>query len=122
MIYSCFNEKAGHYEYFSDDRALPVNGDFPVPQLQKLQAGRVGVPARDAGRSLPKGAKRAGVGWQARGAIVQCDNQPMRGLAGFGADDEHKTAKLVGFAIISGLAIYGLLRVYMDTMVRWGER
>ena len=82
MIYSCFNEKAGHYEYFEDDRALAVNGDFPVPQLQKLQAGRVGVPARDAGRTLPRGVKRVGAGWQARGVIVQCKNQAMRGLSG----------------------------------------
>jgi hypothetical protein len=84
MIYSCFNEKAGHYEYFEDSRALAMNGDFPVPQIQKLQAGRVGVPARDAGRSLPRDAKRVGTGWHARGAIVQCKNTPMRGLSGFG--------------------------------------
>jgi hypothetical protein len=87
MIYSCFNEKAGHYEYFEDDRALAMNGDFPVPQLQRLQAGRVGVPARDAGRSLPRDAKRTGTGWQARGAIVQCKNTPMRGLMGFGVEE-----------------------------------
>jgi hypothetical protein len=121
MIYSCFNEKAGQYEYFSDDRALPVNGDFPVPQLGSLQAGRVGVPARDAGRSLPKGVKRAGTGWQARGVIVQCKPRAMRGLAGLGSDD-HDMAKAVGFAVVGGFAIYGLIRVYMDAMTAWGQR
>jgi hypothetical protein len=34
---------------------------------------------------MPRGAKRVGAGWQARGTIVQCKNTPMRGLSGFGA-------------------------------------
>jgi hypothetical protein len=122
MIYSCFNEKAGHYEYFEDDRALATNGDFPVPQLGQLQAGRVGVPARDAGRTLPRDAKRAGAGWQARGAIVQCKNTPMRGLSGLGALDDGTALKTAGFVALAALASYGLIRIYMDAMVSWGRR
>jgi len=86
MIYSCFNEQAGRYDYFEDDRAIPMNGDLPVPSIQKLQAGSVGVPARDAGRPLPNSAKRAGSGWQARGMIVQCKSPSMRGLGELSSD------------------------------------
>jgi hypothetical protein len=105
MIYSCFNEKAGHYEYFEDDRALAVNGDFPVPQLHKLQAGRVGVPARDAGRALPRGTKRVGAGWQARGTIVQCKNTPMRGLG----TNALGYTPLLGYIALGYFGLFGAL-------------
>lgn len=114
MIYSCFNERAGHYEYFQDDRAHAVNGDLPIPILQGLQAGQVGVPARDAGRALPAGAKRVGTGWEARGMIVQCKSSPLRGLAG--GTDATNLGLRIGVLVVGGsLAIYGLVRLYMDT-------
>lgn len=119
MIYSCFNEKAGHYEYFEDDRALAVNGDFPVPQLQRLQAGRVGVPARDAGRVLPSGAKRAGTGWQARGVIVQCKPQAMRGLSGLGAHDTGTLAYLT-IGVWAGVGgVSGAAAAYLGEKEAW---
>lgn len=122
MIYSCFNEKAGHYEYFEDDRALAMNGDFPVPQLGNLQAGRVGVPARDAGRSLPRDVRRTGVGWHARGAVVQCQNTPMRGLSG-GALGAHPLPAILGLAIIGmwgGVgAISGASAAYLGDKKAW---
>jgi hypothetical protein len=121
MIYSCFNEKAGHYEYFEDSRGHAMNGDLPVPSLSGMQAGSVGVPARDAGRPLPAGAKRVGTGWAARGMIVQCRPTSVRSLAGLGATAG--TTLPVGALIIGGgLAVYGLFRIYMDSMQKWGRR
>lgn len=83
MIYSCFNPQLGLYEYFEDATTHPTNGDLPVPNLAKM-AGKVGVPAQDAGRKLPPGAKRAGRGWRARGIIVQCKNASAPKLSGLG--------------------------------------
>lgn len=99
MIYSCFNEKAGHYEYFRDDRSAPINGDLPVPQLADRQAGKVGVPARDAGRPLPKDARKFGVGWQARGMIVSCKPSAVRGI---GQTDALDRLKWLGRTLMVG--------------------
>lgn len=121
MIYSCFNERAGHYEYFQDDRANALNGDLPVPTLQGKTAGKVGVPARDAGRLLPPDAKRTGTGWEARGMIVQCQPKSMRGLSG--DTDATNLGLRIGVVVIgSSLAIYGLFRLYVDSMQGWGDR
>lgn len=83
MIYSCFNAPLGMYEYFEDNRQHPTNGDLPVPKLPP-QTGRIGVPAMDAGRPLPRDAKRAGTGWEARGMIVNCKPMATAGLSGIG--------------------------------------
>lgn len=85
MIYSCFNEQLGLYEYFESTERHAVNGDLPVPELNGLMAGRVGVPARDAGRTMPSSAKRVGTGLMARGVIVNCDNLPTPALSLAGA-------------------------------------
>ena len=124
MIYSCFNERAGHYEYFEDDRGQAINGDLPVPTLQGKMAGKVGVPARDAGRSLPSDAKRIGTGWAAQGMIVQCQPKSMRGLAGLaGGTDATNLGLRMGVIVIGGgLAVYGLFRLYVDAMQEWGRR
>jgi hypothetical protein len=124
MIYSCFNEKLGLYEYYQDDRGHPTNGDLPVPSIGAADAGKVGLPAMDAGRPLPAGATRAGKGWQARGMIVNCNNMSVRGLSGLG-QDLGATAKdhpLV-FAAVGILAMYGLFQVYVNAMQQpWGRR
>lgn len=85
MIYSCFNEKLGLYEYFETPENHPVNGDLPIPTFSGLEAGKVGVPARDAGRQMPAGATRIGTGLAARGIIVSCSNMPVQGLSLRGA-------------------------------------
>lgn len=72
MIYSCFNAAKGMYQYFEDALELPVNADLPVPSLP-ASAGKIGVPAFQAGRPLPMGARAAGTGYTARGILVQCD-------------------------------------------------
>lgn len=71
MIYSCFDQDSGHYHYFQDDLQIPVNGDLPVPVLPPI-AGKIGVPALQAGRPLPAAAKHVGSGQMARGILVEC--------------------------------------------------
>jgi hypothetical protein len=89
MLYSCFNAAAGQYDYFEDGVQIPINSDLPVPELAPI-AGKIGVPAIDAGRRLPSGAKPAGQGWHAKGLIVQCGRGSM---SGFGSLLESDTAK-----------------------------
>lgn len=122
MIYSCFNQKLGLYEYYEDDRGHPTNGDLPVPS-NGTQAGEVGVPAMDAGRNLPAGTKRVGNGWHARGLIVQCNNTAIRGLVGLGQDiGATVKAHPVVFLAAGGLAVYGLFQLYVNSMQEWGRR
>lgn len=71
MIYSCFNEQTGQYDYFQNGTTYPVNGDLPTPPSRSV-AGSVGVPSREAGRDLPGDAAPAGSGRAARGMIVNC--------------------------------------------------
>lgn len=71
MIYSCFDQNSGLYDYFEDSSQRPINADLPVPRFPSM-VGKIGVPAREAGRPLPSGARPAGRGWHARGMIVQC--------------------------------------------------
>jgi hypothetical protein len=79
MIYSCFNQQLGLYEYFEDGAAHPANGDLPVPRLGP-DAGRVGVAAIDAGRPLPLGARRTGQGLMAKGILVSCKPTEVQGI------------------------------------------
>jgi hypothetical protein len=69
MRYSRFNEAEGVYEVWQDDVATPLNADLAVPSLPPV-AGGIGVPARLAGRQLPRGAKRVGKSWHPVGIIV----------------------------------------------------
>ncbi len=101
MIYSCFDQKAGLYRYFQDDTQRPINADLPVPRLPRA-VERIGVPAIDAARPFPSGAKVAGRGWHARGIVVQC---PARGLGGVFEDPLRLTHVLV----VGGLLLGGLL-------------
>lgn len=100
MIYSCFNEKLGQYEYFHDDRGHALNGDLPVPSyLGGKTAGKIGVPAREAGRPMPSGAKKIGQGFEAKGMIVSCKVTPMRGLSG--GDDAERFKMMSRFALVT---------------------
>jgi len=69
MIYSRFDDQTGTYDLFSDRSTHALNGDFPVPSLGP-DAGGIGVPATEAGRPVPRGAKRIGTSWQARGLVA----------------------------------------------------
>lgn len=83
MLYSCFNQAAALYDYFEDGLAIPVNGDLPIPSLPPI-AGKIGVPALQAGRPLPVGAKHVGQGFAARGIIVECGQSGSLGDASMG--------------------------------------
>lgn len=116
MIYSCFNDKLGLYEYYEDDRGHPTNGDLPVPSNGAPDAGSIGLPAMDAGRPLPAGARRVGTGWQASGIIVQCSNLGVRGLSGLGQDlTETAKAHPLIFLVGTSLALYGLFHLVRST-------
>lgn len=80
MFYSCFDPKTGLYDYFVDDKNHPINGDLPIPQFPVTT--KIGVPAIEAGRKMPSGAKPAGRGWHARGLIVQCGRGPLGAVEG----------------------------------------
>ena len=85
MIYSCFNEQTGLYEYLEDDATQRINGDLPIPSMPII-AGEIGVPAREAGRPAPMGAQVVGQGLEPRGVIVVCDNETYRSLGDVYAD------------------------------------
>jgi hypothetical protein len=80
MLYSCFNPASGLYDYFKDNRELPINADLPTPSMPNVAHKGIGVAAIDAGRPLPSDAKPAGRGWQARGIIVRCGRGAMGGI------------------------------------------
>jgi hypothetical protein len=102
MIYSCFNDKLGLYEYFETPGHHPTNGDLPAPR-EGRQAGTVGVPAMEAGRKIPSGARRAGTGWEAKGIIVSCQNKPVQGIGSF---DFKGNPFLVPYIVVSGALGY----------------
>jgi hypothetical protein len=60
---------------------LAINADLPIPNLPSM-AGRIGVPATEAGRPIPPGARRVGTGWNARGMISSCRPAGLGELAG----------------------------------------
>ena len=108
MIYSCFNQLLGEYEYFEDDRGHATNGDLAVPSFPR-RAGKVGVPSIEAGRTLPKGARRTGRGFRARGLLVQCKPSEPRALSGLGADGAISTTQwwVIGLGLVA-VTMYGL--------------
>lgn len=115
MIYSCFNERLGLYEYFEEPTGHPVNGDLPIPKLP-AEAGTIGVPARDAGRPLPPGAKPAGTGWHAKGMVVSCSPSHVAAISGLGGvGDAVKEHPYLAVGV-AALAMYGLWSIYVSSM------
>lgn len=114
MIYSCFNERLGQYEYFEDQRGHALNGDLPVPNyLAGKTAGNIGVPAREAARPLPSGAKRVGQGFEAKGMIVSCKGTTIQGLAG-GTDAMNLGLRIGVLSVMSLLAVYGAYHAWQE--------
>jgi hypothetical protein len=100
MIYSRFDEKSGLYELFEDREGSAVNSDLPVPVLGPPTNG-IGVPASEAGRPLPGGAKFVGRSWHARGMVVS--GGPSSGvLSGLREAEQN-----VGFAAMVALGLFG---------------
>ena len=102
MIYSCFDQPSGLYRYFEDEKQIPFNGDLPVPSWLAGKATKLGTPSLEAGRPLPRGAKSAGTGHQARGLVVACDGASLSGL---GSLPLSTTSKLVGVAALGTAAL-----------------
>lgn len=71
MIWSCFNPQSGFYDYFESPEQIPINADLPVPKLPPA-GNEVGVSSMEAGRPLPRNARRVGSGWHARGLVATC--------------------------------------------------
>jgi hypothetical protein len=101
MLYSCFDAKSGLYDYYADRREIAINADMPVPSLP-APAGKVGVPAIDAGRPLPSDAKHIGRGWHAKGIVVQCGRGSLGALPSGGV-----VSAVRGLALISGIGLAG---------------
>ncbi len=70
MEYSVFVPERGEYEYYSTTEERPINADLPVPDLPST-VNNIGVPAIEAARPLPFGAKPVGRGWLPRGMIAR---------------------------------------------------
>jgi hypothetical protein len=97
MIYSIFIPERGEYDYFESQEQMPINADLPVPTLPAI-AGEIGVPAIEAGRPLPSGAKPIGRGWHARGIIARRTN-------GFGAFSLNPSGAWM-FVVAGAIAAY----------------
>lgn len=108
MIYSCFDPKAGLYDYFADSVQRPINADLPIPKLPAA-AGKVGVPAIEAGRPMPADAKHVGRGWHAKGMVVVCGRGAYGAVPSF--DSAWTWTKEGGWKwILGGLAAVWLVR------------
>lgn len=116
MKYSRFNEAAGVYDVFEDGKHHALNSDLPVPTLPPADQG-IGVASRHAGRPLPGAARRIGTSWRPVGVIVTGGATPGLGAVG----DQIKSHPVL-FAAGAGLLIYGMFRLYVSEMAKWGER
>lgn len=112
MIHSCFDDRSGLYDYYQSSEQLAINADLPTPRLP-MATGGIGVPAIEAGRPLPAGARHVGRGWQAKGTIVECGRGPK---AGMGALPAAVSSVVDGFTsggwkwFAGGLVAYWLVR------------
>ena len=117
MKYSRFNEAAGIYDVFEDDKQHALNADLPVPSLPPPDQG-IGVASRFAGRPLPSGARRIGTSWRPVGVVVV--NGQAGGLGGTITESmrSHPVLVAAGF----GVLMYGAFTLYVREMAKWGER
>jgi hypothetical protein len=107
VIYSAFDEASGYYRYYEDSRGHPVNADLPIPPIAP-EAGRVGAPARECGRTLPLDARPIGTGWHARGLIV-ASAAPRVGVGDYAGPPPWKIGVgiALGAIVVWGVARYG---------------
>lgn len=103
MLYSRFDEKRAVYDVFEDGVTRAVNADLPVPKLGPMVGG-IGVPASEAGRPLPSGAKHVGESWHAKGLIVG----PRQGGALSGMGSGSLTVLGVVIVAVSAVGAYAL--------------
>jgi hypothetical protein len=117
MKYSRFDEAAGVYDVFEDDKQHALNSDLPVPSLPPPDQG-IGVASKFAGRPLPRGARLVGTSWRPVGVIVV-----SKGVSGgLGSVGEQIKSHPVLFAAGAGLLMFAAFKVYVNEMAKWGER
>lgn len=101
MLYSRFNAGRGEYDVYEDSATHPLNGDFPVPRLAS-DVGGIGVPASEAGRRLPAGARRVGSSWHARGLVVSASGSSL------GAWNKESVGNVVVPVVLIGAVAFGV--------------
>jgi len=106
VIYSCFDPKAGLYDYYEGPDTHPINADLPLPTHLPPEIPGIGVPSIDAARPLPSGTKLAGKGWHARGMVVSCGKGPLGAFLGATPVDGWKI--MLAFGIVSLVTYYSL--------------
>ena len=114
MIYSRFNAARADYDVFEDGERHPLNGDFPVPRLDR-DVGGIGVPASEAGRALPTGARRVGSSWHARGLLVRPERSSL------GAMTKDDWGKVVVPAALIGATAFALFWAAPRLFPSWGR-
>jgi len=102
MIYSCFDPKAGLYQYYEDQLGHEVNADLPVPALRGND--RIGVASQAAARPFPRGARPTGRGWRARGVIVKCPGGRGTTLGAF--ESNKSVAGAILLVAVGSAAVY----------------
>jgi hypothetical protein len=80
MIFSAWRPDGG-YDYYEASVRHGIGDDLPEAELPPSVKG-LGVPAQDAGRRLPPGARLVGNGPRPRGVLVPMDRGQVQGLRG----------------------------------------
>lgn len=62
MIYSVHDPYTGQFRYFEAGPEVAINNDLPTPQFDAAIRTKIGVPASEAARPLPSGARQVGTG------------------------------------------------------------
>lgn len=79
MIFSVWQPDGG-YDYYESSVRHGIGDDLPEVKLPF--AAKLGVPAQDAGRPVPPGARFVGSGTEPRGVMAPMDRSQVQGLSG----------------------------------------
>ena len=115
MIYSLWDPSDGKYSYFDAPKErYGMGDDLPSPILPKGTA--IGVASTEAGRPMPRGARRVGQGEFARGVIAPLSRKGLTySNSGFlGAVPQMNTQSI-------GVFLFGSLAGFLITSA-WNER
>ena len=111
-FYSVWRPDQGGFEYYEAPEAYNINDDLPTPDL--VLATKIGVPSIEAGRPVPSGSRRAGVGKPARGLIAPVDSsrivRRVRSLSLAGVDGISTSAKWAAGGIVAATLLVWYMR------------
>lgn len=105
MIFSEWNPDGGYNYYLAAERH-GIGDDLPDAALPAPTNG-IGVPAQDAGRQVPRGAKKVGQGPIARGVIAPMERSQVLGLSGSALGEIFGSVNVVSLLIAGGLVWAG---------------